>query len=84
MSARRIAAIDIGGTKLKSCLFEDGVPGCRGEADTQAALGGAHVVERAAALLAGLAPFEAIGVSTAGQVDPRQGCIRYANENIPG
>lgn len=84
MSARRVAAIDIGGTMLKACLFVDGRPGEKREAPTQAKQGGAHVMERAAALLAQLAPFDAIGVSTAGQVDSERGTIRYANENIPG
>ncbi|MEG1857855.1 MAG: ROK family protein, partial [Pseudoflavonifractor sp.] len=84
MSARRIAAIDIGGTKLKCCLFEDGKPVLTREADTEAKGGGAHVMDRAAALLAELAPFDRLGVSTAGQVDPETGTIRYANDNIPG
>lgn len=84
MSTARIAAIDIGGTKLKACLFTDGVPGEKREADTEARQGGAHVMENAAALLAALGPFDALGVSTAGQVDPESGTIRYANENIPG
>ncbi|MEG0803488.1 MAG: ROK family protein [Pygmaiobacter sp.] len=84
MSARRVAALDIGGTTLKYCLFEDGVPTQSSECATEALLGGAHVMERALAVLGALAPFDAIGVSTAGQVDPVCGVIRYANENIPG
>lgn len=84
MSARRIAAVDIGGTRLKACLFEDGIPVRREETDTEARLGGTHVMERAVQVLAALGPCDAIGVSTAGQVDPERGTIRYANENIPG
>lgn len=84
MSGRRIAAVDIGGTRLKGCLFEDGVPVCRTEVDTEAARGGDHVLARAEEVLKALGCCEAIGVSTAGQVDPERGTIRYANENIPG
>ncbi|MEG1721201.1 MAG: ROK family protein [Pseudoflavonifractor sp.] len=84
MSPRRIAAIDIGGTKLKACLFVDGKPIVTREADTEAKQGGDHVLRRAGDLLAEMAPFERLGVSTAGQVDPENGTIRYANENIPG
>lgn len=38
------------------------------------------VLARAAALIRTFGPFDAIGVSTAGQVDPNNGVIRYANE----
>lgn len=54
------------------------------ERDTEAARGGADLLERLRGLLAELRPFERIGVSTAGQVDPRGGHIHFANQNIPG
>lgn len=41
-------------------------------------------MERAKEILRGYSGFEAIGISTAGQVDSARGLIRYANENIPG
>ena len=84
MSARRVAALDIGGTRMKSCLFDGGVPVRRGETDTQARQGGAHVMARAISALEALGEFDAGGGSPAGQVDPDSGTIRYANENIPG
>lgn len=80
----RIAALDLGGTRLKACLFCAGKPGERLEADTLAALGAADVLRRAGELLAQLGPFDALGISTAGQVEPETGIIRYANENLPG
>lgn len=84
MSGRRIAVLDIGGTKIKGCLFVDGEPARKGETDSEAKQGAAHLLERAVALLQTFRPFDAIGVSTAGQVDPDNGTIRYANDNIPG
>lgn len=83
-AARRIAALDIGGTKIKGCIFECGSPSQKSECDTAANEGAAAVLGRAAALARSLGPFDAIGVSTAGQVDPNSGVIRYANENLPG
>lgn len=84
MSGNRIAALDLGGTKIKACLFEDGRPVERAECDTLAREGADKVLERAMGLIAPLAPFAAVGVSTAGQVQPGTGIIRYANENLPG
>lgn len=84
MSGRRIAALDIGGTRIKGCLFEDGVPVRREETDSEAKRGGRHLLSRAERLLESFLPFDGIGISTAGQVDPHSGTIRYANENIPG
>ncbi|MCM1063168.1 MAG: ROK family protein [Eubacterium sp.] len=79
--------LDIGGTAIKSGLYtEEGLSEVR-EVPTQASMGGAHVVNRAKELIADYRkyfPFQRIGISTAGQVDPRQGKIVYANENIPG
>lgn len=84
MSARRIAALDIGGTNIKGCLFEDGQPVLSLEVPTEAFRGAKNMLQRAADFLEKFLPFDAIGISTAGQVDPSNGTIRYANDNIPG
>ena len=78
----RIGALDIGGTNIKACLFTDGVAGPLRETPTLAREG--HFLDRAAELAASLGKFDAIGISTAGQVDPETGVIRYANGNMPG
>lgn len=83
MSAVRVAALDIGGTNIKACLFENGVLVRQDECKTPAREGGMHVLERAASLITTYAPFDAVGVSTAGQVTPHTGVIRYANQNLP-
>ncbi len=51
---------------------------------TNARNGGRYVMERAVEILRQYDDFEAIGISTAGQVNSADGYIRYANENIPG
>ena len=81
---KKIAALDIGGTSIKSGMW-DGIrlTDVR-EQDTNAKNGGTYVMERAIEILHGYHGFDAIGISTAGQVDSEKGCIRYANENIPG
>lgn len=79
----RIAVLDIGGTSIKSGLYEQGELKALREYPTDAKRGGAYVLERACGLLAEHAPFDAIGISTAGQVNPLEGSIIYANENIP-
>lgn len=80
----RIAALDIGGTSIKSGLWENGSLTGLKEQDTRAKEGGAALIARAAAILEEYLPFDAIGISTAGQVDTKQGRIYYANDNIPG
>lgn len=79
--------LDIGGTAVKSGLYMDGTLSEIREMPTQAAQGSSHVIRRVMELIADYQkhfPFQRIGISTAGQVDPRQGKIVYANENIPG
>lgn len=78
----RIGAVDIGGTHIKACLFQDGVVGAVQEVDTNAKEGGAAVIARAASMLEVYGTLEAIGVSTGGQV--ANGTIQYANDNVPG
>ncbi len=84
MNRGRIAVLDMGGTKIKGCVFENGQMVQKGDIDSEAARGGAHFLEQGARLLSDFGSFDALGVSTAGQVDPEKGIIRYANENVPG
>ena len=70
------AALDIGGTAIKSGIWtgiKDEIKEVR-ETPTNARLGGAHVVEQAVKILESYHGFDAIGISTAGQVDSQ----RYA------
>lgn len=79
--------LDIGGTAIKSGLYIDGALTDIRETPTEACRGGAHVTARAKEIIAAYqqhTPFNRIGISTAGQVDPVRGQIIYANENIPG
>lgn len=79
--------LDIGGTAIKSGLYNDGKLSEVKETPTDAQLGGAHVVDSAIKLIEDyrkISSFKRIGISTAGQVDSAAGRIIYANENIPG
>lgn len=79
--------LDIGGTAIKSGLYQDGALSEIRETATEAMKGGPHVVNRIREIITdyrNICPFDKIGISTAGQVDPVRGCIIYANENIPG
>lgn len=82
----RILCADIGGTSIKLGIVnsEWELSGFA-EIPTEGKKGGARVMEN---LICGLAAFgddyDAIGISTAGQVDREKGSIIYANDNIPG
>lgn len=80
----RIAALDIGGTAIKSGIWNGKELEALQEWDTNASEGGRALMERAKAILHTCGTFEAIGISTAGQVNTKNGRIHYANENIPG
>ena len=74
------AALDIGGTAIKSGIWtgiKDEIKEVR-ETPTNARLGGAHVVEQAVKILESYHGFDAIGISTAGQVDS-QSCLLYTS-----
>ena len=80
----KIAVLDIGGTSIKSGIWNGKTLEEQREWDTQAKLGGDYVIRRVRTILHTCVPFDAIGVSTTGQVDTVQGSIYYANDNIPG
>lgn len=80
----RILAADIGGTSIKLGLFdESGTIEVFKEFDTEAKKGGPYVIEKLIHFMEEFTDFDAIGISTAGQVDATTGTIIYANENIP-
>ncbi len=82
-----VMVLDIGGTAIKSALYNEGTLTDIKETPTQAAQGGSHVVNRIKEIIKEYQKdysFERIGISTAGQVDPVRGEIVYANQNIPG
>ncbi|EKN65188.1 glucokinase [Neobacillus bataviensis LMG 21833] len=81
----KIAAADIGGTSIKMCISDEfGNIEEFNEYETESKKGGKFVVEKLIHIIQQYHGFDAIGISTAGQVDPLEGSIIYANENIPG
>ena len=79
----RIAALDIGGTSIKSGIWNgQDMVGVKEHA-TNAKNGGRYVMERSVEILRQYDDFEAIGISTAGQVNSSEGCIRYASRCHP-
>ena len=80
----RIAVLDIGGTSIKSGLWNGQELVRTQEQDTDAKKGASHVVSRVLEILGTYGSFDGVGISTAGQVNSKEGFIRYANENIPG
>lgn len=80
----KIVSLDIGGTSIKSGIWTGQAIEQVKEQETHAGRGGAYVMERAKKILHSYGDFDAIGISTAGQVNSKEGYIRYANENIPG
>jgi glucokinase-like ROK family protein len=81
----KILAVDIGGTSIKACISDlEGNIEAFKEFDTESKKGGKFLVEKLIQIISNFEGFDAIGVSTAGQVDSYTGTIIYANENIPG
>lgn len=80
----RIVAVDIGGTNTKMCICDtQGKIERFKEYATESHLGGPHVIARLLVKIAEYDDFDAIAISTAGQVNAEEGYIVYANENIP-
>lgn len=82
----KILTVDIGGTSIKAgiCDEKGNLVNIR-EFDTQIKNGETNLVEKLKNIIASYQSFgfEAIGISTAGQVNSEEGYIIYANDNIP-
>lgn len=80
----KILAADIGGTSIKLCLSDE-----KGHIETfkeyasESQKGGKFLLDKLIDNISKYNDFEAIGISTAGQVNRDEGYIIYANENIP-
>ncbi len=84
-SKLRMLAVDIGGTNLKAALLLHGELQQHHEVPSEAKKGAPIMLEHVHELIALYDPadYDCIGISTAGTVDPVEGVIVYANENIP-
>ena len=80
----RIVVMDIGGTAIKTGIWNGVTLSEQKEWDTNAKQGGPYLIERVKKILHNYGTFDAIGISTAGQVNTTNGSIHYANDNIPG
>ncbi|MGM9931524.1 ROK family protein [Pradoshia sp.] len=79
-----ILGADIGGTSIKIGISDEhGHLTSFGEYPSESKKGGKHLVERLIQYITENPGFEAIGISTAGQVNVTDGSILYANDNIP-
>lgn len=82
----KIVTLDIGGTAMKYAYFDGDTLVFDDVRPSEANLGGPKVLENILSIIRTIQnehAIDAIGISTAGQVDAKTGIILYANENIP-
>lgn len=80
-----VAAVDIGGTKISvAAVSSDGTLGTSRTVRTPTAEGPAAILDTVSALVRGLGEVGAVGVGSAGVVDPRTGAVHSATAAIPG
>lgn len=72
----RIAVLDIGGTFIKSAVYEHGKLHSVRETARPEPAGGRETMDCAKAILKGYGDFDAIGVSCSGQIDTERGTVR--------
>ena len=79
----KILVFDIGGTSIKYGVCVNNELQDVKETPTNAKLGGRHIMDTLISLIKDQSDYDAIGISTAGQVNSKEGYIIYANQNIP-
>lgn len=83
----KIAALDIGGTFIKHCLYDSDAPFPKKieQSPTFAEMGGKLLFEKTVPdILSRMGKFDKIAVSMSGQIDPVSCGVIYATDNIPG
>ncbi len=83
----KIMVLDVGGTAIKSAIFENGSLIDIRETPSESHQGGTHLVRKITEIITAyksVHTFERIGISTTGQANPVSGTIIYANDTIPG
>lgn len=78
-----ILALDVGGTAIKSALINMGQILDSSECLSEAKLGGPQLVKNIMKTIDSYHNYDAISISSTGQVDSEKGCIIYANDNVP-
>lgn len=79
----KVLVFDVGGTSIKYGYCIDNTLVDMKETPTEAKKGGQHILDTLISLIRTQEGYDAIGISTAGQVNADEGYIIYANENIP-
>ena len=79
----KILTLDVGGTAIKYALMNNGNIESPGEMPSEAKKGGPVLLKNIEKIIDSYSDYEAIGISTTGQVDSNSGSIIYANENVP-
>lgn len=79
----KVLVFDIGGTSIKYGVCVNNELQDVKETPTNAKLGGRHIMDTLISLIKEQSDYDAIGISTAGQVNSKEGYIIYANQNIP-
>ena len=79
----KVLVFDVGGTSIKYGYCIDNTLVDMKETPTEAKKGGQHILDTLISLIRTQESYDAIGISTAGQVNADEGYIIYANENIP-
>lgn len=82
----QIMVLDIGGTAIKSAIYQKGILLEMRETPSDAKRGGGYLIKKAKDIIHSYQSdysFKRIGISTAGQVDSSEGTVLFANKNIP-
>ena len=79
----KILTLDVGGTAIKTALMVDGKMENAYEIPSEAKKGATVLLKNIRKIIDDCEEFDAVGISTAGQVDSEKGSIIFANENIP-